>query len=76
MLSLEYLNEDKKIVDKKLVPLSAIALGVMGAVALMTGFVNRSAKIARNLAEEKWLPAVTRNVQLSNETFQVIYQMI
>ena len=70
------LYEDKKIIDKKLVPLSAIALGVMGAVALMTGFVNRSAKIARNLAEEKWLPAVTRNVQLSNETFQVIYQMI
>jgi hypothetical protein len=70
------LYEDKKVIDKKLVPLSAIALGVMGAVALMTGFVNRSAKIARNLAEEKWLPAVTRNVQLSNETFQVIYQMI
>ena len=70
------LYEDKKIIDKKLVPLSAIALGVMGAVTLMTGFVNRSAKIARNLAEEKWLPAVTRNVQLSNETFQVIYQMI
>lgn len=70
------LYEDRKVIDKKLVPLSAIALGVMGAVALMTGFVNRSAKIARNLAEEKWLPAVTRNVQLSNETFQVIYQMI
>lgn len=70
------LYQDKKIIDKKLLPLSAIALSVMGAVALLSTFVNRSAKIAKNLAEEKWLPAVTRNVQLSNETFQVIYQMI
>lgn len=70
------LYQDKKIVDKKLLPLSAISLGVMGAVATLSAFVNHSAKIARNLAEEKWLPAVTRNVQLSQETFQVIYQMI
>ncbi len=70
------LYRDSRIVDKKLVPLSAIALGVMSSIAIITGFVNHSAKIAKNLSEEKWLPAVTRNVQLSNETFQVIYQMI
>ena len=70
------LYQDNKIVDKKLLPLSAIALGVMSSVAVITGFVNRSAKVAQNLAEEKWLPAVTRNVNLSKETSQVIYQMI
>ncbi len=70
------LYQDNKIVDKKLLPLSAIALGVMSSVAVITGFVNRSAKVAQNLAKEKWLPAVTRNVNLSKETSQVIYQMI
>lgn len=70
------LYQDRQIVDKKLLPLSAVSLGIMGAVASLTWFVNRSSKIAKNLAEEKWLPTVTRNVQLSNETFQVIYQMI
>lgn len=70
------LYTDKKIVDKKLVPLSAIALGVMSSVAVLTAFVNHSAKVATNIAKEKWLPAVTRNVNLSKETYQVIYQMV
>ena len=56
------LYEDKKIIDKKLIPLSGIAIGVMASVAGLTGFVNRSAKVATDLAKEKWLPAVTRNV--------------
>lgn len=72
----EQLYQDGKIVDKRLLPLSAIALGVMGSIAIITGFVSHSAKIAKNLAPEKWLPAVTRNVNLSKETSQVIYQMI
>lgn len=72
----EQLYQDNKIIDKKLLPLSAISIGVMGAITLITAFVNRSAKIAKNIAPEKWLPAVTRNVNLSKETSQVIYQMI
>lgn len=70
------LYQDKNIVDKKLVPLSGIALGVMSSVAILTGFLNRSAKVSVGLAKEKWLPTVTRNVQLNNETYQVIYQMV
>jgi len=70
------LYQDSRIIDKKLVPLSAIALGVMGAVTILTSFINRSAKISKNLAKEKWLPAVTRNVNLSKETSQIIYQMV
>lgn len=70
------LYKDNKIVDKKLVPLSAIALGVMSAVAIVTGFARQSAKIAKNLPSEKWLPPVTRNVQLSKEMHQLVYQYI
>ena len=70
------LYNDYQIVDKKLLPLSSIALGVMGAIAGLTGFVRYSAKASKNLAKEKWLPAVTRNVNLSKETSQVIYQMV
>ena len=70
------LYKDYQIVDKKLLPLSSVALGVMGAIAGLTGFVRYSAKASKNLAKEKWLPAVTRNVNLSKETSQVIYQMV
>ena len=57
-------------------PLSAIALGVMSTVAIITGFARQSAKIAKNLPSEKWLPPVTRNVQLSKEMHQLVYQYI
>lgn len=70
------LKQDDKIIDKKLLPLSAVAIGVMGSVALLTAFINKSAKVSVGLAKEKWLPTVTRNVQLSKETYQVIYQMV
>ena len=70
------LYNDNQIVDKKLLPLSAVALGVMGAIAGLTGFVRYSAKVSKNIAKEKWLPAVTRNVNLSKEHYQVIFQMV
>ena len=70
------LYQDTGIIDKKLVPLSAVALGVMGLITIVTAFVNHSAKIARNLPKEKWLPALTRNVNLSKEPHQIIYQMV
>lgn len=72
----EKLFDDNKIVDKKLLPLSAVALGVMGAIAGLTGFVRYSAKVSKNISKEKWLPAVTRNVNLSKEHYQVIFQMV
>ncbi|MBD5401431.1 hypothetical protein HDR58_01335 [bacterium] len=70
------LYQDNKIIDKKLVPLSAIALGIMSSVAILSGFASRSARIAKDLPREKWLPAVTRNVQLSKEMHQLVYQFI
>lgn len=70
------LYQDTKKVDKKLVPLSGIALGVMSLFGLTTFFINKCAKIAKNLPEEKWLPALTRNVNLSKEPHQILYQML
>ena len=72
----QQIYEKPQIIDKKLVPLSIISLGVMGSIALLSTFVNHSAKVTKNLAKEKWLPAVTRNVNLSEESHQVIYQMV
>lgn len=70
------LYQDSKIVDKKLVPLSAISLGVMSAISILTGYITHSAKVARDLDAKKWLPALTRNVNINKENYQVIYQMI
>lgn len=70
------LYKDRKVVDKKLLPLSGIAIGIMSSIAILTGFLNHSAKVSVGLAKEKWLPSVTRNIQLSNETYQIIYQIV
>ena len=70
------LYNDNKIVDKRLLPLSAVALGVMGCISALTGFVRYSAKVSKDIAKEKWLPAVTRNVNLSKEHYQVVFQMV
>lgn len=70
------LYKDSKIIDKKLIPLSAVALGVMSSIAIVTGFARHSARVAKDLPKEKWLPAVTRNVQLSKEMHQLVYQYV
>ncbi len=70
------LYEGTKAKDKSFLPIAALSLGVMTTVALFSAFVKRNAKIVTNLAKEKWLPTVTRNVQLSEETSQAVYQMI
>lgn len=62
--------------EKNLLPISALVIGVMGAVALMTSFVKRSAKINLSIDQAKRLPATTRNVALNEETHQAIYQMV
>lgn len=64
--------------EKSLLPVAGVSLGVMGAVAILSMFVKRNAKNAMELVKEKekWLPTVTRNVNLSEETTQAIYQMV
>ena len=70
------LAEIETPVNKSLLPISAIVLGVMGSIALLTSFVRRSAKINLNIPSFKRLPATTRNVALNEETHQALYQMI
>ena len=62
--------------SKNLLPISAITIGVMGAIALMSAFVRRNTKINLKISNEKRLPATTRNVALNEETHQALYQMI
>jgi len=70
------LLEKESSKEKNLLPISALVLGVMGAVTLMTAFVRRSAKINLSIDQAKRLPATTRNVALNEETHQAIYQMV
>ena len=62
--------------SKNLLPISAITIGVMGAIALMSAFVRHNTKINLKISNEKRLPATTRNVALNEETHQALYQMI
>jgi len=70
------LYKDNKIVDKKLLPLSGIALGVTGALAVVTEFIKQSAKTGKNITREKCLPPLTRNVNLNKEFTQIMYQIV
>ena len=62
--------------EKSLLPISALAVGVMGTIALLTAFVKHNTKINLKIADEKRLPPTTRNVALNEETHQALYQMI
>ena len=66
-------NNDNR---KSILPISAVTLGVMGAIALMSAFIRRNTKINLKISNEKRLPATTRNVALNEETHQALYQMI
>ena len=72
----EKIYEKDKKKNNGIKPIAILSLGVMSAVAIISAFVKRNAKIATDLAKEKWLPTVTRNVSLNEETTQAIYQMI
>lgn len=70
------LNEGKKTQEKSLLPISLISTGVMGAIALTSLLIRRSSKINLNIAHEKQLEYLTRNVSITDESVQGIYQMI
>ena len=72
----EKLKENKSSKEKSLMPLSLIATGVMGSMALISMFVKRSAKINLNLAAEKRTDHLTRNISITDESVQAIYQMV
>lgn len=70
------LKENKITTEKSILPLSALTLSVMGLIAGTTAFISRNAKISTKLAEEKWVPTLTRNISINDETAQAIFQMV
>lgn len=61
---------------KSVLPISALAIGIMGTMALVSAFVKHNTKINLKITDEKRLPPTTRNVALNEETHQALYQMI
>ena len=74
------LNEDRMSKERSLLPISAVALGVMGIFAGVTGFISHNTRIAtemaKNMVKEKWVPTLTRNISINDETSQAIFQMV
>ena len=64
--------------EKSLIPISAIAVGVMGVVGLMTAFIRKNAGVNMEIERQhlEKLPSTTRNVAINQETHQAIYRMI
>lgn len=70
------LNENKTNPQKSLLPISALAVGVMGIFAGVSMFVKRNAKITNEIAKEKWITSFTRNISINEESVQAIVQMV
>lgn len=72
----EKLKENKQTKEKSIVPISLVAVGVMGAVALGSALVRKSAKINLDIAAAKRTDHLTRNISITDESVQAIYQMV
>lgn len=72
----EKLYESKNTEEKSLLPISLIATGVMGSIALLSAFVKHSAKVNLKIKAEQKLPSLSRNIAVNEETHQAIYQMV
>ena len=62
--------------QKSILPISALAVGVMGTIALLSRFIRHNTQINLKIPDEKRLPPTTRNVAINEETHQALYQMI
>lgn len=62
--------------EKKLLPISGIALGVMGIIAGITAFIHHSAKINLNIDSLKRVPSTLRNVAINDEPVQALYRIV
>ena len=72
----EKLAEDSIEPGKSLLPISAVAIGVMGLFAGISCFIKRNARITNEIAKEKWISSFTRNISINEETVQAIIQMV
>lgn len=72
----EKLSESHQDKPKHILPLSLIATGVMGTIAMITALVRKSSKVFPNVKPEQELDNLTRNVSITNESVQGLYQMV
>ena len=70
------LYEKNRSSEKNILPISAIATGVMGTITLLSAFVKRNTRLNLKISDTKRLPQLTRNVALNDEKHQALYQMI
>jgi len=70
------INEDKNSKEKSIMPISLIATGVMGVMALLSLFVKKNAKVIAEIDVAKKVQAMPRNLSINEETHQAIFQMV
>ena len=71
----EKLYEQDKA-KKSLMPISALALGVMGVIAGVAGLVHHTSKINLTMDSLKRVPPTVRNVAINSETIQALYRIV
>ena len=67
---------EKDRAKRSLMPISAMALGVMGVIAGVAGLVYHTSKINLTMDSLKRVPATVRNVAINDETFQALYRIV
>ena len=67
---------EKDRAGKSLIPISAIALGVMGAIAGIAGLIHHSSKVNLTMDALKRVPPTVRNVAINEETIQALYRIV
>lgn len=70
------LKENKETKNKSIVPISLISTGVMGTIAMITALVKRSSTVFPKMKSEQELDNLTRNISITNEHVQGLYQMV
>lgn len=70
------LKENNIKPEKSLLPISALAVGIMSIFAGMSWFIKRNAKITNEIAIEKWVTSFTRNISINDEAPQALVQMV
>ena len=62
--------------EKSLIPISTIALGVMGTIAGLTALIRYSSKVNLNIDALKRVPSTLRNVAINSEPIQALYRIV
>lgn len=67
---------EKDRAKMSLLPISAIALGVMGAITGIAGLIHHSSKVNLTMDNLKRVPPTVRNVAINDETFHALYRIV